>query len=715
MAQEQQQNEQVSPVLMRLYLQPPAALISPRPAKPLQDASPVLLAALPSAGPSPVALAPSPRPCRIRYFMAQGKNPFPARIIVTTHGTLESCGVGIAAAMKALPRIVENVIVIGPCHRRSTALCGVTSFAALESPLGVSAVDTRASAWLRSAGGFDVVPAAYDSEEYSVEAMLPWIQTIAPRAVVTPILVGEATRKSIKERARFLASMARAKNAVIVVTADFGHWGAKYGNTRVDAEFGTGEAAIRSTVAKVGARLADMVMAGQPGAIAKHQARKAICGYQGLVLALYTAKHAGWKLSPVLVSRGVAAGPENNTFHGYAGITFHERSAAADDDDDAFARSLLLLALRATPTTSPSWAPAVPLPPLGSASSPSLSLSPCLLTSPCEPPVVLPPLRLHALASPVSPAPSSPPSSSVSPQASPASSPRLRASPYALSPAESPQRQRSRSASVRPFQWAGTKYPAAPEALSSLVHSWMSRAPSAEGSDARVVVVPHGHMSACGMATAAALGAMRRGLETVLVFGPMHRRPAPQSGLTAFCGLETPLGVCAVDAKANAALRRTGLFEVLTTRGDYDEYSVETVLPFVQMAFPSASVVPVLFGTCSSKHKTSKAIAALLRSRNAGIVVTCDLACCRRDSSGDACALAEEEESRSLISAMLSGSPTAIKGSPLAASLCGHCALTVALAAAQEMGWTLHGKLQSHSVTTGPAGTQRHTSISYHL
>eukprot|EP00727_Mastigamoeba_balamuthi_P008404 m51a1_g4186 hypothetical protein (410) ;mRNA; r:378694-380321 len=258
----------------------------------------------------------------VMNYLSSGIESPGARLVVVPHAKMDTAGAVVAAGMFTIPVSTETVVLIGPSHKRGAPTCAVSAFGAMETPIGVSEVDMGTCNVYRSSKLFEPMPVVADLEEYSVESLLPYLQLIAPNAKIVPIYVNNCPREQVKSRAKLIAKTLKAnKRAVVVATCDFGLWGEKYGWTRIDPEFGPGEAGIRGTIAKQDMRLIDLISSADASLVSKSPLGASICGHSGLSLALYAARYAGWKLRPQLMAHGVATG-SGNSFQGQASIAF---------------------------------------------------------------------------------------------------------------------------------------------------------------------------------------------------------------------------------------------------------------------------------------------------------------------------------------------------------------------------------------------------------
>jgi AmmeMemoRadiSam system protein B/AmmeMemoRadiSam system protein A len=181
---------------------------------------------------------------------------------------------------------------------------------------------------------------------------------------------------------------------------------------------------------------------------------------------------------------------------------------------------------------------------------------------------------------------------------------------------------------IRPPAVAGQFYPAEASALKGALEGYFRDALPARAAQPVAIVVPHagyafsGQIAADGYRQAAATR-----VETVVILGANHtsgsfRRVSVYDG----AGYRTPLGVARVDQDLAAALVRDGggVFDA-SLHGA--EHSVEVQVPFVQFAFPDATIVPVVVGSPDpeSCRRFGQALAAMARDRRILIVASSDL------------------------------------------------------------------------------------------
>ena len=164
-------------------------------------------------------------------------------------------------------------------------------------------------------------------------------------------------------------------------------------------------------------------------------------------------------------------------------------------------------------------------------------------------------------------------------------------------------------------------------------------------------------------------------------------------GIYPGAGFQTPLGAAAIDSSVVDALLAACQDCTLDASIHAREHSVEVVVPFVQVLFPGAKIVPAIVGapdveTC---ERFGKALAKTLKGRNALIVASTDLS--HYPSAANASMV-----DRQTLQAILPLDPASfhavahtasdrnIRG--LSTRACGEAPVMAAMAAARELGAT---------------------------
>lgn len=147
---------------------------------------------------------------------------------------------------------------------------------------------------------------------------------------------------------------------------------------------------------------------------------------------------------------------------------------------------------------------------------------------------------------------------------------------------------------------AGLFYPGSAGELRSTVQSLLDAATADPGPIPEIpkaVIAPHAGYVYSGPTAAVAFRALAAGEapKRIVVLGPAHRVPVRGLALPGADAFATPLGEVAVDAEAVAMVSR--LPQVSTfPEAHAPEHSLEVELPFLQVLFPEARVLPVVVG-----------------------------------------------------------------------------------------------------------------------
>jgi hypothetical protein len=186
-------------------------------------------------------------------------------------------------------------------------------------------------------------------------------------------------------------------------------------------------------------------------------------------------------------------------------------------------------------------------------------------------------------------------------------------------------------ATIRPPAVAGTFYPADAVELESLVRSLLAaaagRGPAGPG--AKAVIAPHAGYQYSGPIAASAFAELARrangdtAVERVVLMGPSHFVPVRGLALPGDDELETPLGTVEVDDAGRRAL--DSLRQVTVSRPAHaQEHSLEVELPFLQLVFPAARVVPLVVGE-AAPEEVADVLEALWGGAETRVVVSSDL------------------------------------------------------------------------------------------
>lgn len=246
---------------------------------------------------------------------------------------------------------------------------------------------------------------------------------------------------------------------------------------------------------------------------------------------------------------------------------------------------------------------------------------------------------------------------------------------------------------VREPAVAGKFYPADPDALRYAVEALLRDALPPSGERPIALVAPHaGYVFSGAIAADAYRQAMGFDTDVVVILGTNHTvEPFPGVAVFQGAGFRTPLGVAKVDQELARSLLAADKVAVDKPLAHTQEHSEEVQVPFVQVAFPKAKILPCVVGTPSYEvaARFGRLLAQKLEGRKALIVASSDLSHYPSEQE------AEQVDRRTLRAiATLDAATLPVilaqqerdGGPSLATCACGQGAIEAALVAAKEMG-----------------------------
>ncbi len=176
---------------------------------------------------------------------------------------------------------------------------------------------------------------------------------------------------------------------------------------------------------------------------------------------------------------------------------------------------------------------------------------------------------------------------------------------------------------------AGEFYPGEPARLKLAIQQYLKDAVSVPIEKPLAVVVPHaGYVFAGQIYADAYRQAMAQSYELVVILGTNHTL-ANFDGISVYSrgAFQTPLGRAPIDEKAAAALLAEDKDCTSDRAAHAREHSVEVQVPFIQVLFPAAKIVPVVVSTndLNTCVHFGQALAKVLKDRQALIVISSDL------------------------------------------------------------------------------------------
>ncbi|MBU2056060.1 MAG: AmmeMemoRadiSam system protein B [Proteobacteria bacterium] len=246
---------------------------------------------------------------------------------------------------------------------------------------------------------------------------------------------------------------------------------------------------------------------------------------------------------------------------------------------------------------------------------------------------------------------------------------------------------------IRPAAVAGRFYPESASALRLAVEKFMRDALPALAKEPLAIVVPHAGYIYSGQICADGYSQIRdRTYDTVVILGTNHTTPSLRKiALYPDGGFRTPLGTVPVDGEAVSALI-AACPDCKPDRGPHlREHSLEVQIPFIQILFPQAKIIPAIVGEADVGLCTrfGAALAKVLKGRRALIVASSDLS---HYPSADDAAVVDRKTLEAITTLNPATLQTAVRSQMarripnLSTCACGEAPIMAAMAAAKALG-----------------------------
>ncbi len=182
---------------------------------------------------------------------------------------------------------------------------------------------------------------------------------------------------------------------------------------------------------------------------------------------------------------------------------------------------------------------------------------------------------------------------------------------------------------VREPAVAGRFYPSDPKALRIAVERFLRDAVPPKGGRLVALVAPHAGYIYSGQIAADAWRQAEGGeYDLVVILGSNHTAPGfPGVALHPGTGFRTPLGVVEIDRGAAEALIAADPDCAFRADVHAGEHSVEVQVPFAQLLFPKARILPAVVGSPDPAlcERFGRALGKVLGGRRAIVVASTDL------------------------------------------------------------------------------------------
>lgn len=241
---------------------------------------------------------------------------------------------------------------------------------------------------------------------------------------------------------------------------------------------------------------------------------------------------------------------------------------------------------------------------------------------------------------------------------------------------------------------AGKFYPESAARLRLAIEKFLQDAVPAKVKKPIAIIVPHAGYLYSGQICADGFKQVRQQkYDVIVVLGTNHTSAHFQKiSLYPGDGFRTPLGVAPIDKDIISSLINEDPADCILDKSLHEsEHSVEVMVPFIQVVFPEAKIVPAVVGSPDMQICTrfGQALAKVLKNKRALIVASSDLS--HYPSAEDASLV-----DRETLAAMAGLDPTALRTTlqahrdrripNLHTSACGEAPILSAMTAARSLG-----------------------------
>jgi AmmeMemoRadiSam system protein B/AmmeMemoRadiSam system protein A len=276
-----------------------------------------------------------------------------------------------------------------------------------------------------------------------------------------------------------------------------------------------------------------------------------------------------------------------------------------------------------------------------------------------------------------------------------------------------------RTPSLRPAVVAGQFYPSDPARLKLAVQQFLEDALPVSVPKPVALVVPHAGYLYSGQIAADAYRQVKdQSYDVVVILGTNHTVPG-LSGISVYPrgAYRTPLGDAPIDEAVASALLAEDPDCSANTAAQANEHSIEVQVPFIQILFPAARIVPVMIGSPNPAMcaRFGNALAGIIRDKRALIVASSDLS--HFPGYDDAVNVDRQtlEAIAGLAPAQFTSKLRSLMSNDirnLGTCACGEAPILAALTAAKALGAT-HGVVVSYANTADIVPEDRSRVVGY--
>ncbi|KUG23217.1 putative acr [hydrocarbon metagenome] len=273
---------------------------------------------------------------------------------------------------------------------------------------------------------------------------------------------------------------------------------------------------------------------------------------------------------------------------------------------------------------------------------------------------------------------------------------------------------------VREPAVAGKFYPESAAKLKLAVEKLLQEAIPAKVKKPVAIIVPHAGYIYSGQICADGFKQVTgQQFDFVVILGTKHTNSDIEKiALYPGDGFRTPLGTVLVEKNIIHLLKKTDPIDCMLDKSLHEtEHSIEVMVPFIQIVFPKAKIVPIVIGSQNIQTciRFGQALAKVLKNKNALIIASSDLS--HYPSAEDANII-----DRETLSAIAGLDPVVFQNTlqsqrnrnlpNLYTSACGEAPIIVAMAAAKSLGAS-YGSIISYANSGDTSIGERSRVVGY--
>ena len=192
------------------------------------------------------------------------------------------------------------------------------------------------------------------------------------------------------------------------------------------------------------------------------------------------------------------------------------------------------------------------------------------------------------------------------------------------------QANKASDSDVREPAVAGKFYPESAAKLRLAIEKFLQDAVPVKVKKPVAIIVPHAGYIYSGQICADGFKQVsNQKYDVIVILGTNHTGSNSQ-GISLYPGegFRTPLGTVSVDKSIISSLLKESPTDCILDKSAHEsEHSLEVIVPFIQVVFPKAKIVPIVVGSQDMYICTrfGQALAKVLKNKNALIVASSDL------------------------------------------------------------------------------------------